>query len=69
MDDDRMDEQVRRDSGLPADGVPDAAAPANEGQAEVNDAPHDDPGAPEDRLGLESQERIADMATRRGTRA
>ena len=69
MDDDRMDEQVRRDAGLPNDGIPDAAAPANERQAEVNDAPHDDPGAPEDRIGMESQERIADMATRRNLRA
>ena len=69
MDDDRMDEQVRRDSGISDEGVPDAAAPPAEGQAEVHEAPHDDPGAPQDRIAPESQERIADMATRRGTRA
>ena len=69
MDDERMDGQLRRDSGVSDDPVPDASAPADERQAEVNRAPDDDPGAPEDRIDPTSQERIADMATRRATRA
>ena len=52
MDDDRWTTRCGAIPASPTTASQTPTAPADQRQAEVNDAPHDDPGAPEDRIGV-----------------